>query len=367
MVSKKQYIHYCWFGGKRLPKLAKKCIRSWRKYLPDFEIKCWDETNCDVNECPFVKQLYQQKKWAFVSDYFRTKALHEYGGIYLDTDMEIISSINDIIENNNSFLGIEDTGYIAVGVWYEKNPHSKLTSTLLKKYQSLKNIASSDLTDLSIPRLISDILKADNAKMASEKIQRLKNGTTIYPREYFYPLSYGHDLNHFSNNTRMIHHYSASWISTKEKIELYLVRKIGRKRTLLIQKTYSKIKRLAIILIKAFLFPVVLYRRSKSFKYKEIIRSEEYNTRIQNTILQIKKHNKPRLIIMNSDWLGTANATMEIFPDAIDSGELLRNQDIRAVRDAILSTKTNEVIFSAFALGWSSLAKALKRKSATSK
>ena len=110
-----KYIHYCWFGDKPLPKLAKKCINSWKKYLPDYEIIKWNEENVNIDECPFIKEAYRNKKWAFVADYARTKALKEMGGIYFDTDMEIKKDISDLL-NNNTFLGLESTGFVAVGV-----------------------------------------------------------------------------------------------------------------------------------------------------------------------------------------------------------------------------------------------------------
>ena len=100
----KKYIHYCWFGGKPLPKLANKCIESWKKFLPDFEIIRWDESNVDLNECPFIKEAYDNKAWAFVADYARTRALKEMGGIYFDTDMEVTKNIDNLLKKG-SFLG----------------------------------------------------------------------------------------------------------------------------------------------------------------------------------------------------------------------------------------------------------------------
>ena len=97
----KKYIHYCWFGGKPLPKLAKKCIKSWKKYLPDYEIIRWSEENVDLEECPFIKEAYENKKWAFVADYARTKAIYEYGGIYFDTDMEVVKNIDELLNTGN--------------------------------------------------------------------------------------------------------------------------------------------------------------------------------------------------------------------------------------------------------------------------
>ena len=108
----KKIIHYCWFGPKPLPKLAKKCIASWEKFLPDYEIKLWSENNVDLNECDFIKEAYEQKKWAFVADYVRTKALYEYGGIYMDTDMEITKPVDDLL-TEDFVIGVEDSGYIA--------------------------------------------------------------------------------------------------------------------------------------------------------------------------------------------------------------------------------------------------------------
>ena len=127
----KKYIHYCWFGGKPLPKLANKCIESWKKFLPDFEIIRWDESNVDLNECPFIKEAYDNKAWAFVADYARTRALKEMGGIYFDTDMEVTKKIDNLLKKG-SFLGVEDTGFVNSAVWYEKVPNGYISSLLLE-------------------------------------------------------------------------------------------------------------------------------------------------------------------------------------------------------------------------------------------
>ena len=90
-------IHYCWFGGKPIDKLGEKCIASWKKYCPDYEIKRWDESNYNLEACDYVKEAYQAKKWAFVSDYVRFDILYHYGGLYFDTDVELIKPIDDIV------------------------------------------------------------------------------------------------------------------------------------------------------------------------------------------------------------------------------------------------------------------------------
>ena len=99
-------IHYCWFGRNPLPPLALECIASWRKFLPDYEIKEWNEDNFDVNSIPYTAEAYRQKKYAYVSDYARFCILYQYGGIYFDTDVEVIKPLNDIIAKGN-FMGFE--------------------------------------------------------------------------------------------------------------------------------------------------------------------------------------------------------------------------------------------------------------------
>mgnify|MGYP001644804644 FL=1 len=99
-------IHYCWFGGHPLPASALKCIESWRKYCPDYEIKEWNESNYDVNKIPYISQAYEVKKYAFVSDYARFDILYQYGGVYFDTDVEVIKPIDEIIEKG-AFFGME--------------------------------------------------------------------------------------------------------------------------------------------------------------------------------------------------------------------------------------------------------------------
>ena len=97
-------IHYCWFGGKPLPRKVKQCIKTWKKFLPDYEIIEWNEQNFNIKSCTFVEQAYENKKWAFVSDYARIYALYKEGGIYFDTDVKVLKDINNIIDKE-MFLG----------------------------------------------------------------------------------------------------------------------------------------------------------------------------------------------------------------------------------------------------------------------
>lgn len=167
----KKYIHYCWFGDKPLPKLAKKCIKSWKKYLPDYEIIRWSEENVDINECPFIKEAYENKKWAFVADYARTKAIYEYGGIYFDTDMKVTKNI-DFLLDKETFLGVEDSNFIACGVWYEKHPKSFLSTKLLEFYQNKNSFNVNNVYSISIPKLITRFLLPLGYSQSDNDVQK---------------------------------------------------------------------------------------------------------------------------------------------------------------------------------------------------
>lgn len=352
-----KYIHYCWFGDKKLPKLAKKCIKSWQKYLPDFEIIKWSEDNVNLDECPFIRGAYDNKKWAFVADYARCKALKEMGGIYFDTDMEITKDISDLLENE-TFLGIEDTGYVAVGVWHEKHKNAYLPTELLKKYKSFKEFDINRMVEFSIPKLISGLLDKYGLIKGDTEIQTIKDSIVIYPRDYFYPYSYNRENNIFTDNTRMIHYYDASWIPLKDRIENNMVRNLGKKNTYRILNTYRRAKNVTRKVGKMILFPVVIYRRKK----RAITNSQEYINRINDTINSINKlkDGTEYVAFYNKYWLGVTSATTELFDSMVDLGEIHSQKDIKRIGDSIISKNIKQIVFSSFAIGWKDLTEYLK-------
>lgn len=224
-IINNKIIHYCWFGGKPLSKLTQKCIKSWKKYLPDFEIKQWNETNVDLNECQFIKQAYEQKKWAFVADYTRFKALEQYGGLYLDTDMEITADISKYLQND-FFVGKEDSNMANAAVVWVKNKQDKHIKEILKIYKSYDKFnQTGDIYAVSVPRILSNYLEKYGFDRKNDNIQKLDEGTIyVYPMEYFYPLSYDYQHNKFTKNSCMIHHFDATWASGYEKMTLFLRR-----------------------------------------------------------------------------------------------------------------------------------------------
>lgn len=219
-------IHYIWYGGNPLSELTKKCIASWKKFLPDYEIMEWNEKTFDVNQCPFIKEAYEQRKWAFVADYTRFKVLEEYGGIYLDTDMEITRDISEFVEKD-LFLGVEDSKMINAAVVWAKEAHNPHIQDIVKIYETKKHFnETGDLYDESVPRVLTKYFEQFGYDKDLDEIQTFDNDKVyVYPMEYFYPLSYDYQNNKFTDNSAMIHHFDATWISPMEKFKTKMKRK----------------------------------------------------------------------------------------------------------------------------------------------
>ena len=217
-------IHYCWFGGNQLPELAQKCIESWKKYFPDYEIKEWNESNFDLNCCDYVKEAYTAKKWAFVSDYARFWILYNYGGLYFDTDVEVIRDMSEIV-NRGAFMGCEAMNKCAPGLGLGVNPGLGLGvnpglglyKEILDFYHTIHFVnKDGTLNEQTVVLYTTNILKKHGFKKL-EQIQYVA-GIYIYPEEYFCPLNYGTGKLTITNNTFSIHHYSASWHSKLDSI-----------------------------------------------------------------------------------------------------------------------------------------------------
>lgn len=213
-------IHYCWFGHKPLPESALKCIASWQKFFPDFEIKEWNEENFDVRSIPYTSQAYDAKKYAFVSDYARFKILYEYGGIYFDTDVEVIKSFDDIIRRG-PFMGFEIdfkggdaswTGCVAPGLGLGVNPGLGLFGELLDIYSKISFINPDGTYNLkTIVKYTTECLQQNGLKCRTG-IQEIA-GITIYPKEYFNPLDDNTGRLTITSNTHSIHWYSKTWLN----------------------------------------------------------------------------------------------------------------------------------------------------------
>ena len=212
-------IHYCWFGRNPLPSLAEKCIASWKKYLPDYEIREWNEDNFDVNIIPYTAEAYRMKKYAFVSDYARFWILYNYGGIYFDTDVEVIRPMDDIIEKGN-FMGFETNpqkghaGSVAPGLGLGVNPGLGLIKEMLNYYEG-KHFVFQEKTrnQITVVHIATEIL-IENGLEDKAGIQKVKD-VWVYPKEYFCPINITTGRIHVEQETRTIHHYAGTWIDPK--------------------------------------------------------------------------------------------------------------------------------------------------------
>ena len=227
-------IHYCWFGRGELPPLAKKCISSWRKYLPDYEIREWNENNFDVSEIDYIREAYAAKKYAFVSDYARFKILYEYGGIYFDVDVEVLKPLDDILKRGG-FMGLEqdvttgmdETNCVNPGLGLACAPGLGLYKELINLYSNLRfEIAPGVYNEKTVVQYMSETLLKRGLKIKSGIMEF--EGLFIYPTEYFCPKSIVTGEINLTENSYTIHHYTASWFSLLKRVRMFLGQ-VGRR------------------------------------------------------------------------------------------------------------------------------------------
>jgi mannosyltransferase OCH1-like enzyme len=222
-------IHYCWFGREELPDLAKRCIESWKKYCYDYKIIRWDESNINLNENDYIKEAYKAKKWAFITDYVRLKVLYEYGGIYMDTDIEIRKPLDSFL-TDQAFSGFEDETHIQTGIIAsEKN--TAFIKTLLDHYHNIHFILDDGEFDLTTNVTFITRIAKQNGFIPNNKKQTVCE-VTLYPSEYFCPKDYSTGNLNITDNTVCIHHFDGSWHTEKENqlicVHQSLVRKYGK-------------------------------------------------------------------------------------------------------------------------------------------
>jgi hypothetical protein len=210
-------IHYCWFGRNPLPESAKKCIASWRKFMPDYEIIEWNEDNYDVNKIPYTAEAYAAKKYAFVSDYARFDILYQHGGLYFDTDVEVIKPFYDIVANG-SFMGFEvdattsQCGSVAPGLGLGVNPGLGLYKEILDYYAELHYTENGVIVENGTIVDHTTKIFMRHGLVVKPGIQEVA-GIIIYPTEYFCPLDYLTGRMRKTKNTHSIHWYAKTWIN----------------------------------------------------------------------------------------------------------------------------------------------------------
>lgn len=219
MIPKK--IHYCWFGGNPLPETAKKYMNTWKRYCPDYEIIEWNEKNFDITQNQYCLEAYKAKKWAFVSDYARLKVLYEYGGIYMDTDVEVVKPFDDLLKYN-LFVGLEAEDRIQTGIFGAeiKNEFIKI---LLNDYQNRHFICGKNKYDLSTNvQFITQKLK-DNYNIQLNNIYQIfGNNYVLLPFDYLCCKNYLTGKICITKNSYTIHHFDGSWLNSYGKIKIFI-------------------------------------------------------------------------------------------------------------------------------------------------
>lgn len=210
-------IHYCWFGRKPIPKMLQYCIASWYETLPDYQFMLWNEDNTTF-DCEFVKTAYEEKKWAFVSDYVRLKVVYEYGGVYMDTDMLLLKPLEDFLYTE-CFLVAEHSKSIGVGVFGAKK-HNYFINLCIKEYQK------PGFEFVPIPKVVSDIF-VEEYSMERKFINNIVlNHIRVYTPDYFYSLPYSKlfDIHNYKNylttNSYGVHLWDGSWHKYNELVLL---------------------------------------------------------------------------------------------------------------------------------------------------
>ena len=208
-------IHYCWFGGKEMPPLARQCMDSWKKQLPDYEIKLWNEDSFDLDLFPYAREAYDNRRYAFVTDVVRLYALYHYGGVYMDTDVEGLKSLDPFL-HHHAFSGFENETDVPTGImasakggrWAKEN---------LEYYHDRHFVLPDGELDLTtnVVSITSYMLK--HGLERNNTYQDIPGLITMYPRDYFCPLTYGKTQSFFTDRTVTIHHFAGSWLSPVER------------------------------------------------------------------------------------------------------------------------------------------------------
>lgn len=231
-------IHYCWFGRKEKPDKIKKCIDSWQKKCPEYRLIEWNEDNFNLAEFDYCIEAYAEKKYAFVSDVARAKALYNIGGIYLDTDVTVLKSFDEILDNR-VVLGFEEGNYVATS-FMAAAPKQKLFKEFVSHYENLHflNDDGSYNSGTNVVQLTKMLtlrgLKRDN------QYQSLSEGISVYPKEFFSPYDYINCIYEFTDNSICVHHFFVSWMTwtsrAKKQMKAILVKIIGKKMLIKLRK-----------------------------------------------------------------------------------------------------------------------------------
>ena len=248
-------IHYCWFGYNPKPKLAEKCIKSWKKKCPDYQIIEWNEDNFDIFSCPaYVRQAYEAKKWAFVTDYVRLKVVYDYGGIYLDTDVELRKNL-DFLLDNKAYFGFEDGVHISTGLGFGAEKGTKILAEMMDDYRGIAFLLPWGQFDETTCPVRNTKVFLQHGLVPNGEKQVLEDEILILPPSSLNPIDYETMKKSITKDTVSIHWFAASWRAKEdnEKKEQALKKEHVHQivhtpnrvlKTLLGDEKYSTLKRI---------------------------------------------------------------------------------------------------------------------------
>ncbi|WP_431425346.1 glycosyltransferase family 32 protein [Bacteroides hominis] len=230
-------IHYCWFGRNSIPTEYQRYIETWKKHFPNYEIKEWNENNYDINCIPFSKEAYEVGKYAYVSDYARLRILYENGGVYFDTDVEVIKPMHDILQKGNYFAFEKNINQpiaainVNPGLGFACEPRHPIIKEIMEFYETHHYIyPDGHREQIPIVPITTEVLKRHGLVTSNKPIE-IEGNFTIYPWEYFCPMEYQSNQIEITSNTHTIHHYTATWMSWSDKLKMkkgYWAAKIKR-------------------------------------------------------------------------------------------------------------------------------------------
>lgn len=240
-------IHYCWIGGYPKTPLALRCIESWKKYCPDYEIIEWNESNYDFSKNQYMAEAYRQKKWGFAPDYARLDIVYQFGGVYLDTDVELLKPMDELL-HNHAFVGLQRPGIAAFGLGFGSEKANPIVRELRDQYESLVFLNSDGSLNLTTsPKYQSDYLVEHYGLSLQNEVQVLGENLTVYPIDYFNPMNPSSGKITITPNTFSIHHYAASWSSASNKrrtvIYKWICRIFGEKCAMKLRATFGRKKK----------------------------------------------------------------------------------------------------------------------------
>ncbi len=224
MIPKK--IHYFWIGGKSMPEKNKTCVESWKKFCPDYEIIEWNESNYDFSECTYMAQAYEAELWGFVPDYARLDIICREGGIYLDTDVELLKSLDDLL-SCKAFMGFENRKSVAPGLGFGAEPGNEILKQMRDLYHSFSFYNENGTPNIApSPFYATKLLRSYGLQLNGKR--QFVHGIDIFPAEYFAPLCYTDNRLKITENTYGIHWYHASWHTPEQKKRTKRIQRINR-------------------------------------------------------------------------------------------------------------------------------------------